>query len=315
MIYEYALEPELVATWADRAVGRYFLGKFGLGQPRVVSRYPKRWRRLVWEAFKSDNEVERARMTELLNRLSQTMVQRRDGSWSPGAAWLQNAEDEDARVPFHAILATTNPRGHAKVLVPDETVDAAPLWAVPRGCIVPRTATAMAAAVASMLRIADVLVFVDPHFGPENGRHRRSLKQFLRLVLDARPGEAPRRVEVHSSADKSTMAFFRGACSQQLPRCIPRGMRVEMVRLRQREGGERLHNRYILTDVGGVTFEGGLDDGNPGETDDIQLLDRAPYEVRWQQYAAEPPAFDRPEGNVQIEGTAGLPSSSFPSRT
>ncbi|MBI2199148.1 MAG: hypothetical protein HYU42_11205 [Candidatus Rokubacteria bacterium] len=305
MIHEYALEPELVATWVDRGVGRYFIEKFGLGQPRIVSRYPKRWKRLVWEAFTSGNDVERARMTELLERLRETMVKRRDGRWDPSAAWLHNAEDEHARVPFHAILARSNPRGLTMVLVADEIDDATPLWGVPRGCTVPRTAMDMAAAVASMLRIADVLVFVDPHFGPENGRHRRPLERFLRSVVDARPGEAPRRLEVQSSADGgSTTAFFCDECRQRLPVCIPIGLRVEMVRLRQRPGGERLHNRYILTDLGGVIFGVGLDEGDHGDTDDIQLLDRAQYEERWRQYAGEPPAFDRPEPAIRVEGAA-----------
>lgn len=51
MLYEYAIEPELVATWSDRKVGRYFADKFGLGSPRIVSRYPKRWKKLVWSAW------------------------------------------------------------------------------------------------------------------------------------------------------------------------------------------------------------------------------------------------------------------------
>ncbi len=305
MIHEYALEPELVASWVDHRIGRYFIEKFGLGQPRIVSRYPKRWKRLVWEAFTSDNDVERARMTELLERLSETMVKRRDGRWDPNAGWLHNAEDEHVRVPFHAILARSNPRGHAKVLVADEIDNSALLWSVRRGYTIPRTAIEMAAAVASMLRIADVLVFVDPHFGPENSRYRRPLEQFLRSVVDGRPGEAPRRLEVHSSADGgSTTAFFGDGCRQQLPRCIPIGLRVAMVRLRQRQGGERLHNRYILTDLGGVIFGVGLDEGDPGDTDDIQLLDRAQYEKRWRQYAGEPPAFERPEPAIRVEGAS-----------
>lgn len=305
MIHEYALEPELVATWVDRRVGRYFIEKFGLGQPRIVSRYPKAWKRLVWDAFRSDNELDRARMTELLAQLSEAMVKRPKGQWTPDASWLDNAQDEHARVPFHAILARSNPRAHPQVLIAEELDDTTPLWAVPRGRTTPRTATEMAAAVASMLRIADVLVFVDPHFGPENGRHRRPLEQFLHSVVDARPGEAPRRLEVQSSADGgSTTAFFCDECRQRLPRCIPIGLRVELVRLRQRQGGERLHNRYILTDLGGVIFGVGLDEGDRGDTDDIQLLDRAQYEERWRQYAGEPPAFDRPEAAIRVEGAA-----------
>jgi hypothetical protein len=290
MIHEYALEPDLVATWVDRRDGRYFIERFGLGQPRIVSRYPRRWKKLVWEAFASDNDVERTRMTELLKRLSETMVNRRDVLWDSSATWLDNVQNEHSRVPFHAILARSNPRAHSQVLIADDLDDTTPLWALPRGRTTPRTATEM--------------VFVDRHFGPENPRHRRPLEQFLRAVVDARPGEAPRRIEVQTSADGATPAFFSDQCRQRLPQCIPIGLHVELVRLSPRASGECLHNRYILTDLGGVMFGVGLDAGEPGETDDIQLLDRAQYEDRWRQYAGEPPAFDRPEPPLRVEGAA-----------
>ena len=303
MIYEYALEPELVVTWVDRRAARYFIEEFGLGQPRIVSRYPKRWKRLVWESFASDNDIERARMTELIERLSETMVKRRDGQWNPDAGWIANAEDEHARIPFHAILARSNPRNHGHVLVAEDLDGATPLWAGVRGRSVARTASGMAAAVASMLRNAGVVIFVDPYFGPENPRYREPLREFLRAVVDARPCERPQRIEVHRSADGgATEEFFRTECQRRLPRIVPPGLRVLLVRLRQRDGGERLHNRYILTDLGGVTFGVGLDEGDPGDSDDIQLLDRPHYEERWRQYASDTPAFDRPEPFVTIEG-------------
>jgi hypothetical protein len=304
MIYEYALEPELVATWVDRDVGRYFIENFGLGHPRIVSRYPKRWKKQVWESFNSNNEIERARMTELIKHLSETMVKRRGGAWNPGAGWLENAEGEHGRVPFHAILAGSNPRGHGCVLVADDLDDAPPLWALCRGRSVTRTASEIAAAVASMLRTAEVVVFVDPRFGPENRRHRRPLREFLLALIDARPCESPQRIEVHCSADGgATEKFFRTECQRWLPSVVPLGLRVLLIRLRQRAGGERLHNRYILTDLGGVSFGVGLDEGDPGDSDDIHLHDRAQYEERWHQYAGDTPAFDRPEPFVTIEGS------------
>ena len=51
MIYEFALEPELVAQWGLRKNYKRFMEKFGLDQRRLASRFPKRWRNLVWDAF------------------------------------------------------------------------------------------------------------------------------------------------------------------------------------------------------------------------------------------------------------------------
>jgi hypothetical protein len=124
-------------------------------------------------------------------------------------------------------------------------------------------------------------------------------------MLRHRPGNPPDRVEVHTSAaGTGTEEFFKGECHARLRRCIPDGMRIVVRRLNQRAGGERLHNRYILTDLGGIAFGVGLDDGGDGETDDLSLMDRAQYELRWSQYAGDPPGeFDQAEAPVELQGT------------
>ena len=303
MIHEYALEPELVATWGNRHDYRYFVEKVGLGQPRIVSRYPKRWARLVWRAFRSENELERARIVELLQRLGERMVHRRGYLWDAGRAWSENVRAEHARVPFHAILARGNPDGHGQVLVGGELSEATALWGVPRAMTIVRRAVDMAAAVAAMLRIAEVVVFVDPYFVPGKNPYRQTLRAFLGAAVNARGVDGPLRVEVHTAANEDeTLAAFQAECQARLPQYVPVGMRLKVFRLEARQPGEQLHNRYILTDVGGVLFGAGLDERLDGATDDLHLMDRAQYEARWQQYAGDAPAFDRPDPPIEIRG-------------
>ena len=79
----------------------------------------------------------------------------------------------------------------------------------------------------------------------------------------------------------------------QCRKVIPREVRIRIVCWSERAGGEKLHNRYILTDIGGVQFGIGLDDsdGFPGQTDDLYLLDREQFAMRWAQYTQPNPAF------------------------
>ena len=315
MIYEYALEPELVATWTDRSTCRYFKESFGLGQGRVVSRYPKRWKRLVWNAFNSTDDFARKRLEELLASLSEQMVQRSDARWDgESTSWRDNAESEHERLPFHAILALTNLENYAHVLTEREIIDedSAVRWAVGRGCFVERNAVEMAEVVAPMLRCSSIVVFIDPHFGPGLPRFRRPFAAFLEQMVRQRPGEMPKRIEVHTGAeDTGTEEFFREECDTKLCRCVPEEMRVLVRRLRQKQDGEKLHNRYILTNLGGVAFGTGLDEGNKGETDDITLMDRGQYELRWSQYGGDPPAGFEQEGDpIEVVGTRKLPTPS-----
>jgi len=58
-------------------------------------------------------------------------------------------------------------------------------------------------------------------------------------------------------------------------------------------GGEKLHNRHVLTELGGVAFGLGLDeqDGDAGQAEDLHRLGSAPHALRWALYAGAHPAF------------------------
>ena len=305
MIYEYALEPELVATWTDRHDYRYFVERFGLGQGRIVSRFPKRWARLVWSSFTGASEIERKRLEELVSRLSERMVRRTGIEWDSNASWLENVEREDWRVAFRAILARANPRAHASVIVAaDVDEDSEPRWAAPHGKSVERRAGEMANSVASVLRCSSVVVFVDPHFGPERPRFRRPLEAFLERMVRERPGALPDRIEILTGIKTTgTLEFFRSKCVARLPSCIPKGVHIIIRRLSQGKAREAFHNRYILTDIGGVIFGIGLDDGQEDETDDLNLMARTQYELRWEQFAdATSTEFEQDEPSFEVAG-------------
>ena len=312
MIHEYALEPQLVASWTDRRDCRHYKQSFEFGQGRVVSRYPKRWKKLVWTAFEDTDDLARKRLEELVARLSERTVRRSSAQWDDSTDWRENAEREHDRCPFQAILSRTNPNRHAHVLTEsDLDVGATERWDVSRGLRVPRKAACMAVAVGPMLRCSSEVIFVDPHFGPQEPRWRRylpPLAAFLEEMTRRRPGGMPERIEVHTAAENTETGFFQEQCEKRLPQHVPERMRVLVRRLRQKQGGEQLHNRYILSDLGGVSFGYGLDEGDEGATDDLALMDRDQYERRWAQYAGEPPAAFEQEGTpVEVVGTKRLP--------
>jgi hypothetical protein len=121
-----------------------------------------------------------------------------------------------------------------------------------------------------------------------------------------RPGEVL-TVEIHVN-DELEAGYFKTQCRQCLPQIIPNGVRVLVAQWREKQQGEKLHNRFILTDIGGVSFGIGLDDadGNDGQTEDIQLLNEETYKLRLGQYTGSTLAFD-PVAEITIEGTgAGL---------
>jgi hypothetical protein len=301
VLYEYAVEPDLASTWHDRKEGRYFLDSFGQERGRVLSRYPKHWTRLVWEASRDLGEVGRKRMEEVLAQLSQAMVAR--GAVYDGTrTWLENARAEHTRSPFRAVLVRAK-TGALRDAIAADALETDPLWAVPMAMAVPRKPAALAAAISPMLRLASEMVFVDPHFTPTKRRYIHTMRAFLQAAFDERPGPDPTRVEIHHANDGVDAEYFEAECKKQLHDIVPEGFCVRIVRWRQREGGERLHNRYILTDIGGVQFGIGLDapDGEEGQMEDLNRLGREQRALRWAQYAGANPAFE-PAGEVTVVG-------------
>jgi len=286
MLHEFAVEPRLLTNWKDF---RYFVEKFGVPHGRLISRYPKKWKRMVFESLAECGEIERKRIEERLARLDDRMMNS-SRIYNPERGWLENSETSHGLRPFRAILAKGNPRNQAFVLDGDALDETHPLWKVPRSLVVPRRAADMTACVSLLLQLCDAVILVDPHFRPQERRFTRPLEAFLAAAC--RPdGAFPAKIEIHLTTDWDHLQF-QEKCQQRLPRVIPTGVQICVRVLEERDGGEKLHNRYILTDRGGVKFNIGLDDGDPGQTDDVDLLDELQYQLRWAQYVSGTPAFD-----------------------
>lgn len=93
---------------------------------------------------------------------------------------------------------------------------------------------------------------------------------------------------------------FTTLCHGHLPDIIPNGVRLRVVRWRS----EELHNRYVLTDVGGVSFGQGLDQASDTaqQEDLVTLLDRAVAERLLQSFIGSPPKYTRDPVEVHLTG-------------
>jgi hypothetical protein len=269
MLAEFALEPTLLHNW-DRF--QRFVSLFGVGQGRLISRFPKKWQEMVLASV-TCGPVEKQRITEALVRATKSVLLPREHDWNAALPWLENAVTEHAKRPFDAILAASNPANHGDVVDSsdlDVTALPAKLQAGPSRLVV-RSAAQMAAAVRVLLQFSKKVVLMDRNFSPDSRRFRDPLGEMLMYFLD-RHGK-PRQVEVelhfgHRILDDAP--DFKAACEAHLQDVIPVGMRLTIARWNH----EDLHNRYILTDRGGLLIGEGLDEANPRSTrtDDVLTL-------------------------------------------
>ena len=316
MIYEFALEPALVARWHDRKEYSFFDEKFGIRFRRVISGYPKNWKKLVWQAFSESSAAgdqnAQVRMTALIQFLWENAV-RRYSTFPEIPEWLEKAEAEHNERPFHAIVATENPREQDFVITAQGLVESShELWNIPGTSPTPRSAEEIAKVISPLTRLCRHAILIDPYFDPKKRRFRQTLSAILSTCNDNVCSLENIQVELHTSIDRFFQRWERGdnrdlneesrvydnfalECRNRLPELVPTGIQLKVVVWKQKAGGENLHNRYLLTNLFGVMFGTGSDEAdNPDgvESDDIVLLEEGQYMTRYQQYSGTPPAFD-----------------------
>ncbi len=279
MIHEFALDPGVLSTW--QAV-RYFIEKFGCEHGRMISRFPKKWESMVYEESKNCSTIERKKIEEyLLNK--DINIKRRlihsGREYNAGLQWLQNAAAQHAKEPFHAIITKENSTEKEYVLIADELNDTMPLWNVKKGDTVARKAAILSARVRPLLQYSSEILFIDQHFSPDAPRYQKTLSAFT----DALRGNTKiSRIEYHTTVHDISRAHFEN--HPKLKRLIPKEMKISFIRWEKIDSKDALHPRYVLTNIGGISIEVGLDEGEEGATTDVSLLDYDRYVKRWSDY-------------------------------
>jgi hypothetical protein len=284
MVHEIALEPELVASWTSREAQAHVRDSVGIGNPRVVSGFPSiaAWREAVLKAAGTLEPIAQARFEAFVQHVSTYSTYRKDAKFDQAQQWVANAVKEHGRIPFSGIICRQQTA--AETSSEDVIWDNAAPWNVQRGYSVPRQSAEYARFLSPMVRLARAITIVDPHFTPTEERFVASLEALLKEALKWRRDEAQNLAAALLTTNDSTPALF-----QQLARRLPQGLRLKIVRYEARE--EKDHNRYVITELGGVSFGTGVDEGSPRETDDLLLLAPDVLAFRSRQYVQRTEGF------------------------
>lgn len=266
MIFEYALEPSLLADW-----NRFqrLVALFGVTKGRLISRYPKNWARRVYDSVPGGT-TEKSKIEIALRRIGGDLLLPRRHGWDDKLDWLPNAVAEHGRTPFHAILAGCT---HACAVVVDATdLDATDLPALLRdgpSQIHTRDAQELGRAVRPLLLLSKKVLIIEPNFTLKSPRFRDPLEAILMATLDL--DKRVRRdieVEMHMGMDKlDEYADKAASLNAFLQPHVPESMTITVVAWHK----DDLHNRFVVTDRWGISIgEGiGLPDAKSSRTDDV----------------------------------------------
>jgi hypothetical protein len=282
MFREYALDPALISSW-DRA--RFFLDSFGPWKGRFLAEYPRQWKKMVFQGL-SCPDVEKKRITERLRQLDRRVFSARPNAPYDGThSWLDNAETEHRRSPFAAIIAAVA-SGSPHVLDGTEVDDSNDLWRVDAGLLLERDPNAFVQALRLLLAASRRVVIIDPYFRADQDEKTRPLIAFCNAADPAAT------VEVHFADAKRGYGVCMQDATRALPRILPAGVEVTLHCWKERAGGPRLHNRYLITEIGGVEFGDGIELGDAGDEDRLSILEESSRAKLWNDYVGSAPAFD-----------------------
>jgi hypothetical protein len=271
MISEYAIDPACV-----KKVDDLFRVLAGIGgeHGRLVADFPSGWPRRLLDTAKRIGvaPLEHRRLSRRLDQIRHAIVDMRR-TYDDTSAWFTNATECQPR--FRAVVSPEC-AGCPELMPLGMELDECALWSVAREAIVPRKTAKLVETLEPVVRHARTLVLVDPNFSPDTAKWRKPL---VGLLSAANQGKTLTRCEFHLRA-RSPEAVFFSTLGEKVGPELPPGTFVVFVRWKQKQDGEDLHPRYVLTEFGGVRVDFGLDEGNLGEVTDVGLLDRATWERR-----------------------------------
>ena len=307
MIYEYAVDPELVKNWIlNREVG--LAGYFGIDQRRIVSDVDGNWEaeiyNLVFRHFGEDyGSPEFNDALQFMQGLTQYMKQGVHRGMKRSDPWIDQILQINKSEPFHAILVNKKIPGCNFVITPEVTRDLTDTrWYLPSINVTKKTPESIAEQLATLLRLSNTVVLVDYYFDPNKDEYCEVLAALLKKAVTTRaPGRAWPQVLVVSSVDyrnKNSESKVFTPESQHLRaaenRCksaikklgsyVPVGMTINFKCVGVFADGDEVHNRYLLTDLGGAIIPYGLDPKGENVSDDIAPLYKLQYAKRWRQY-------------------------------
>jgi len=287
MIKEFALEPDVLATsFRDFS---YFIEKFGVAQGRVISRFPKDWKRMVYQAAQASlgGTRELSRIEIRLKEIKDdVLIESRRPSGEGTQPWLTRALAEHTRLPFSGIIARENQTAHPEVMISADLDDNDPRFQASGQEHINRTSNEIVECVSLLLNASKTVKLIDPFFNPARGRWRRMLGLVMaRLNSNSQTGVT---LEIHRSDDGTLLGNMQGYFDTTIPNIRPAGISIQVFL----HPMAVMHNRFILTNVGGASYHTGLDDnedGNSTPTDLVSFLAADTFSTEWAAYSGHAP--------------------------
>ncbi len=279
MFYEYAIDPEILSNYEE--CKQFFLS-FQSRPQHLISDAPRNWAR---QALNHINTIpheqclpaRKKALKGLLAVLVKDNLTKNRPVNRENQNWLDCVVEEHQRFPFSALFGTDALQDPVPCYsFSDLVFDSPDCWSNEQQHV-ERVADEMVSHIRPLLYISKTIQLVDPHIRfiePGWGRYKGIIKELLENLHTYNFGRGINVLEIHTS-DKY------GNMSQELHDkaygWLNAGVCIKVFHWPEKE----VHDRFVLTDVGGINFGHGLDEFAEGRSAEVLVtpLNRKGYKV------------------------------------
>ena len=277
MIKEFGVDPACLSSWHDC---RYITSLFGVENGRLIAKYPKKWKKMAYEAAKqSADETELSRIEIRLRSLDNSVLFYSGRPSGNEEKWIVNAINENDNHPFSGIIS--NDKENESILKIDELDETQEPLVSPRQESVKREAVLIADSISMLFESGNHYKFIDPYLTITD-RYLNPLKEFISRIANRNIGVDKAIIELIASTDGNSKAEQKlmSNLEQALSDVIPDGMKL-IISFKLKD---QMHDRWILNEWGGAQFGHGFGEGDNPENVNVSLLEEAVRNELWDQY-------------------------------
>ena len=124
-----------------------------------------------------------------------------------------------------------------------------------------------------LLKYTKKILFVDPYFDIKELRYRETLEASLAIIAEHHASGVQCEIHFRDDDDTPSAIFSVNSAAGWLPASIPNGLSVLLFGWKVKVDGDIFHDRYLLTDRGGMSLGAGFPSVSSDEKVNLSLLE------------------------------------------